>query len=1001
MVTEGSLGGDARNGQRHYLTLLFADLSDSTQLGELMEAEHYAAMLAGLRHLCREVVPRHGGHIARIQGDGLLAFFGWPEPSEDDGRNGAQAALELHSAVVRLSAGSQLPHGMALRLHSGIHAGLVLVSEGDLERGRFELLGNVPNIAARLSTLAERDDIVVSEESLGPHLHFFTTSERQTVRVRGREAPLAVYRVLGRAATRNRFEAQTRRGLSPFVGRARELRALREHLRVAQDGGNVCCVVSAAAGMGKSRLIEELVRHAADERCTTLRGYCEGHPAAAPLQPFLQIFGSHFAAGALPGALNPALAERAQALLSPGLELAGEAAITTLCELCAALAAERPLLLVLDDWQWADEASQKVLGGLRALARPIFILLATRTPTGELLLAHPTATLQLEPLDANAAARVMEALLPGADPFVVADIHRYAGGTPLYIEELCHAARMSGPAWHRDLKLGSSAWLSVLIESRVGRLPAAQAEIVRAAAVIGNVFPAWLLERVTGCGAEHPAVRALAESDLVFPGEQSGSLRFKHGITRDVIYEAVGLHQRQRMHRSIAEALVADDSDTDQHVEALAYHCAAGGEPGSAARHAERAGDKAMAASALDRARAQYAAALAALDAQAPLSGADELRWCNVVQKLGLACVFDPLSLADGLALFERGLAMARRSARLEVIARAEYWLGYVQYAKGQAIEAQSHCEAALDLALQSGEERLAAQVRAVYGQVLVSAADYEHALPLFDTSLDKRRRLARPAGDLAVGTAYTLACKGLLLGDRGQFTDAAECFSEALVLLGDTRHQVASSVRHWRCLVLQWQGRWEEALRMAVDSAEIAEYTRSRHQLSVGRSMAGYVRWVQSRRGEDLQTLRDATSWIEVRNGRLGMSLNHSWMVEAALATGSEDEARYHAARLFMRSRQSDRLGEALGCRALARNAAKLNHFSRAERYLARAEQAAAARGSAHERASNLLCAAQVRLDRGHTAAARPLLDQAMAAFEAMSMRWHLERAQRLARRA
>ena len=1001
MATEESRSSDARSGQRHYLTLLFADLSDSTRLGELMEAEHYAAMLAELRRLCHEIVPRHGGHIARIQGDGLLAFFGWPELDEGDGRRATEAALELHSALARLNADIPLPSGLSLRLHSGIHAGLVLVSEGDVERGRFELLGNVPNIAARLSALAERDDIVVSEETLGPHLHFFTTSERQTVRVRGREASLVVYRVLGRAASRNRFEAQARRGLSPFVGRERELRALREHLRGALAGANVCCVLSAVAGMGKSRLIEELVHHAAEERCLTLRGYCEGYLGAVPLQPFLQIVGTLFAVDAPGTALAPTLVERARALLSPDLALLGDDAMTTLRDLFDALSDERPLLLVLDDWQWADEASQKVLEGLRTLARPMLVLLATRTPAGELLLARRAETLKLEPLDAEATARVMEVLLPGADPFVVADIHRYAGGTPLYIEELCHAAQVPGSSWHADLKPGNSAWLSGLIESRVGRLPTAQAEIVRAAAVIGNVFPAWLLERITGGAADPSTVSALADADLVFPGEQGGTLRFKHGITRDVIYQAVGLHTRQRMHRLIAEALAADDSDSDQHVEALAYHCAAGGRHEDAARYAERAGDRAMVASALDRVRAQYAAALAAIDSQAPLSVELELRWCSVAQKLALACVFDPLGLADSVALFERGLALARRSGRLDVIARAEYWLGYVLYANGRALASQAHCEAALDLALQAGEERLAAQVRAVYGQVLVSAAAYEQALPLLDAGLEQRRQPVRLASNLVGGAAYTLACKGCLLGDRGRFAEAEECFAEALRLIGDARHQVASSVRHWHCVVLQWQGRWEEALRMADDSAEIAEYTRSRHQLLVGRSMAGYVRWVLSRRSEDLQMLRNATAWIEARKGELGMSLNHSWMVEAALATGREDEARYHAARLLMRSRQADRIGEALGCRALARSAAKLNQFARAERYLARAEQAAQARNSAHEHASNLLCAAQIRLDRGEAAVARPLLDRAMAAFESMSMRWHLERARRLARRA
>ena len=127
-------------------------------------------------------------------------------------------------------------------------------------------------------------------------------------------------------------------------------------------------------------------------------------------------------------------------------------------------------------------------------------------------------------------------------------------------------------------------------------------------------------------------------------------------------------------------------------------------------------------------------------------------------------------------------------------------------------------------------------------------------------------------------------------------------------------------------------------------------------------------------------------------------MSLNHSWMVEAALANNLADEARRHAARLFMRSRRSDRLGEALGCRALALNAARLNQFARADRYLARAKASASARGSAHEAACNQLCEAQVLLNRGADAQARTQLERAMTSFEAMAMHWHLERARRLA---
>jgi class 3 adenylate cyclase/tetratricopeptide (TPR) repeat protein len=970
-------------GHRRYLTLLFSDLSDSTRLGELMEAEDYAELLADLRALCREIIVRHGGHIARMQGDGVLALFGYPAPHEDDGRRATDAALELHAAVSALA--SRGPDGAPLTLHSGIHAGLVLLSDGDLERGRFELLGNVPNVAARLSTIAEADDVLVSEETLGPQARFFITSERIDLQVKGRAAPVAAFRVLGRAASHNRFDAMSRHGLCPFVGREHSVRQLREHLRRATTGPTQCVALCGGPGMGKTRLVEELLRHASATRCRVLRGYCESYLSAEPLQPFVQMLRTVQGSDAD----GPGLAE--------ALEHAARGGPAAMGGLFDALAARQPLLLVIDDWQWADEASLRTLDVVLALQRPVCVLLVSRSaPEG---LPSQAVVIDLLPLNDLEAAEVVRHLLPNADPFVAAEIHRYAGGIPLFIEELCHSAAAQGPRNLLGLHLGDRAWLDSLIESRVGRLPAEQARLVRAAAVIGNVFPGWLLERITGQAADSPAVQALAAQDFVFPGEQAGTLRFKHGITRDAVYEAVGLHERKAMHRRIAQALhaQAESGAADDLLEALAYHCAAGDLPRDAAQHAERAGDKAMAASALDRARAQYAAALRALDATAPLDRERQLRWCAVAQKLGMACVFDPLALADGLATFERGVALARASGDLQALARAEYWLGYLCYAKGLSRPAVAHCEASLDLAAQLDDARLAAQVRATLGQALLSACRYDRALGLLDAALDSKRRQGHPGNNVAVGSAYALACKGYLLGDRGHFAGADECFAEALQLLGDVRHQVAASVRHWVSVVRQWQGRWEEALRAAEEAAEIAEQVKSRQQLAMGRALAGHARWMIARDPLALQAVRDATVWIEARKGGLATSLNHGWLVEGALAEGRTDEARRHAARLLLRARHDDRIGEALGCRALAQAASATGDFARAAHWLGVAQRSAEIRGSAHERAANALCEAQLELDRGRAGEARRLLDAACVALEAMRMRWHLERAQRM----
>ena len=148
----------AAAGRRRYLTVMFSDLSDSTRLAGLMEAEDFSALLATMRRHSREIIAKHGGRIARIQSDGVLAIFGFPEASEDDGRRATEAAIELHEVMSRLvvEAGTGLREPLAL--HTGIHAGLVFLTEGDVERGRFEVLGTVPNAASRLSDLA-RDPV--------------------------------------------------------------------------------------------------------------------------------------------------------------------------------------------------------------------------------------------------------------------------------------------------------------------------------------------------------------------------------------------------------------------------------------------------------------------------------------------------------------------------------------------------------------------------------------------------------------------------------------------------------------------------------------------------------------------------------------------------------------------------------------------------------------------------------------------------------------------------
>jgi len=1009
-------------GLRRYVTILFSDLSGSSQLGDVMEAEHYVDMLGVVRSLCREIILKHGGSVARLQGDGVLAVFGFPESREDDGRRAAEAALELHEAVGRIALAGHSLATRVLALHSGIHAGLTFVRSGDADVGSLEVLGEVPNTAANLSSQAQRGAIVISAETLGPAVRFFDIAEQRVLQIKGRSRPIEVFQVLKRRPAQRPFEARAVRGLAPFVGRDAELGMLLGCLHAAVAGEPQCVAVLGGPGLGKTRLVEEAMHAARAAKCRVLHGYCESYLTAEPMQPFLQILRAVF--GLKPEttpAASLAMAERVLAALpslsaemraellralSLGASPAGRrpeigATIDAVTALVDAFASKAPVLLVLDDWQWADDLSQRVLDGVLALRRPVFVLVASRVDGSEGVLPASAQPIELGPLDLDQTRRSLEHLLPGADPFVVAEIHRYAGGVPLFVEELCHSAAAQGHERLPSQRVTSAAWMASLIESRMNRLPAEQRELVVAAAVIGNVFPSWLLERITGHGQDAAVVRALAAQDFIFPSEQEGMMRFKHGVTRDVIYQIVGLKERNALHLRVAKSILAREAENpkEDSLEALAYHFAAAGVPEQAAHFAELAGDKAMAAFALDRARAQYQAALVAMDASAPLSRPARLAWCGLAEKLGMACVWDPLALPEGVSIFERGVAYAGEADNAHALARAEYWLGYIHYAKGSSREALRHGERSLVLAKQVGDERLVAQVHATLGQALASAARYDRALEELSLGLDSKRSRGRPGSSIAVGSAYALACKGSVLGDQGRFVEAEACFTEAMALVGDTHHQVGSSVRNWISAVYQWQGRWVEAEQIAEASIEIAEHCKSRQLLAMSRALWGHAHWRATGRQAGLQTVLDATRWIEDRRGSLVTSLNYGWLVDAAVEEGRLVEARRHAARLIQRARQGDRLGEAMGCRALARAAALTGDFAAAERYLDRAAASSRLRQSGHEHAINQLARAELAMARDQRSAARVQLDEALAAFGAMAMPWHLERAQALHR--
>jgi tetratricopeptide (TPR) repeat protein len=288
----------------------------------------------------------------------------------------------------------------------------------------------------------------------------------------------------------------------------------------------------------------------------------------------------------------------------------------------------------------------------------------------------------------------------------------------------------------------------------------------------------------------------------------------------------------------------------------------------------------------------------------------------------------------------------------------------------------------------------LAAQIEAILGQILAATCQYDQAITLLDNAVSAKQQRSRPGGGIAIGSAYALSCKASVLADRGEFDHAHACLEEAMALIGETTHPVANSVRNWVAVSLTWQGRWQEAERVAAESARIAENTQALLLLVVCRAAAGFARWARTGNAAGLQQLRDAVQWSEARHGQFYTSLYYGWLVEACAAEGDIVNARRYAAHVLRRAREGERLGEAVTCRAMARVAAARNDFAVGQRWLWRAETSARLRGSPRETALNQIVRGELLYRQGDAESARQTVAEAAAKLQALNMHWHAEQA-------
>lgn len=1009
--------------RRCHVTLLFSDLCDYTPISESLDPEETDEIRQSIGRLAHQVIPEHGGSINQFVGDSILAVFGFPVADEDSVRRAVQAALALHQAVAR-EWDAKSPRGFRIQLHTGVHSGLVFVRKGDPLAGKYELTGDTVNTASRLCGVAGRDEILVSEETLRGLEPFFDAELILPQKLKGKQRPVPAYRVRGRSAAETRFEASSLRGLSHFVGRDAPLHELGQAVSSAVAGrGSALCLVG-DAGIGKTRLLDEFKQRTATAGIRVFRGGCESYGGVAPLRPFLQIarevlpipkgVPSEQAFASVERGLS-GIADELRDHLSSVLKLlslkpwrdtgsAEEsqlAVITATTELLLALGRDNPLLLILDDWQWADGASIQVLGRLlRALHdRPIAIVVAAREISQDDPVLGQARAVQLDPFSESESLRAVQGLVRRpVDSSLALGIHRRSGGNPLFLEEICQSLPGSGELEQRLDGRSVPTTVRGLLQVRVERLEARPSRLLALASVLGNECPAWLLHTLSDDPEPNATLQTLVDSGFLHETETPGVLRFKHGIAREVVYDSVRVRERRHLHGEVARAIetrFAGQGLVDQY-EVLASHHACAGNFRQALEFAELAGDKAAASSALDRAREQYAAALAHID---QLGEQPELvrRWLSLVPKWASACVFSPARAQ--LTVLARALELSEKVDDYSALCQAEYWIGWIHYALGDQPAALVHLKQALAFAERANNEALLAQLWSNLGQSHAAAGAYEDALTCLERGIEMKRRRAsrgRPGG-LPVGFAYAIGCRALVHGDRGNFSAAYVQIQEALEVVRDAGHAVEGSLLCLLGMIQLWQGRWQDALHTAARGRATAERVNGPYVLAICQTISGYARWVLERSPTALDELQRAIAWLERREIGLYLGFGYAHLGHALFTAGALAPAREYATRAVVRAETGDPLGEALGERVLCQLSARDERRAEALEHGERALASAARRGSVRDTALARLTLGELHVSWAELGTARPLLESAQKSFAQMAMSWHRAEALRL----
>jgi len=866
--------------ERRLVTVLFCDLVGFTPLAEQLDPEDVRDLQALYFDVMSAQIERYSGTVEKYAGDAVLALFGAPVAHEDDAERAVLCALGMQKAIEPIAEQARERWKLEPTIRVGVNTGEVVSGTWNAS-GRQDLAvtGDAVNTAARIQAAAESGEVLVGTETMRLTRRRIRYGERREVALKGKAGTVPVYPAL---RVRERFGErwETSEQASPLIGRDREMVQLLDAWMRSQGGEGQLVTLIGDAGVGKSRLVAELIdKVAGGSAVRVVRARCLSYGQQISLWLVADLLRSLFGIGeqdgleevqsrlraALPGLLSDCdhgtqeealdvvgellgLAPGSSIVAHAGPQIRRQALIRSLRLMLGALSERAPTVIVLEDLHWIDEGSEHVLKELLSDVPGLRLLvLAAQRPGWSAPWSEWgwTERMALRPLPEADAALLAGAVLGGMTLSTELERHvaERAGGNPFFVEEMLRALQETGGLVQRNgamhLAAGAAerlpSTLTEVLLARLDRLEGEARTVAQVASVIGRSFGVRLLAEVMEreeVAIDRPLI-ALQQAEIAFPRRGTDlEYVFKHVSMREVAYNTLVQKRRQELHLQTARAMAAL-YPADEYVEMIAYHYAKTDAHTEAVEWLERAGDRAAGVYANETALEHYREAIERLNEL----GSQPRIVARLDEKLGSVLVtagrYD-----DGVKELERAAAVYREERDLEAAGRATARMGLAHRLLGNPEEGISLVQPMIELLDRTGPSDSLASLYLALAQLLFLTGRYRE----MHAAAERAGELARAIGDeRLLGEAEER--RGTALHMLGQPEEARRVIEGALPLV----ERGGDLLSLWRTQLnlgeaLKISGDMQGSTRSTERSVEIAERIGNLDQMAFSLSNLGGI---------------------------------------------------------------------------------------------------------------------------------------------------------------